>query len=189
MGDTRNPSALSLEGHNFEEVGTFQPSFGFKDFHQAARPHPLTSGHPRWWPPARWWGEANRAATSAPPSASRIFSILAGAEGEASRGATSAWVGNPFLPPAFEGERHPLAPRRLPSATSGKVDCRCPARVQHSVLRPGDGRAAYGPAMSRSSSRRQPCQRVARHVVRREGGAHVLGWLRRGRGRGLAGAP
>jgi hypothetical protein len=29
------------------EVGTFQPSFGFKNFHQAARPHPLTDGHPR----------------------------------------------------------------------------------------------------------------------------------------------
>jgi hypothetical protein len=28
MGNTRNPSALSLEEHNFVEVGTFQPSFG-----------------------------------------------------------------------------------------------------------------------------------------------------------------
>jgi hypothetical protein len=25
----------------------FQPSLGFKDFHQAARLHPLTDGHPR----------------------------------------------------------------------------------------------------------------------------------------------
>jgi hypothetical protein len=46
MGNARNPSALSLEGRNFAEVGTFQPSFGFKDFHQAARPHPLAGGHP-----------------------------------------------------------------------------------------------------------------------------------------------
>jgi hypothetical protein len=38
---------LSLEEHNFVEVGTFQPSFGFKDFHQAARPYPLVGGHPR----------------------------------------------------------------------------------------------------------------------------------------------
>jgi hypothetical protein len=38
---------LSLEERNFTEVGTFQPSFGFKDFHQAARLHPLTGGHPR----------------------------------------------------------------------------------------------------------------------------------------------
>jgi hypothetical protein len=29
------------------EVGTFQPSFGFKDCHHAARLHPLAGGHPR----------------------------------------------------------------------------------------------------------------------------------------------
>jgi hypothetical protein len=39
--------SLSLEERNFAEVGTFQPSLGFKDFHQAARLHPLTDGHPR----------------------------------------------------------------------------------------------------------------------------------------------
>jgi hypothetical protein len=39
--------SLSLEERNFAEVGTFQPSLGFKDFHQAARLHPLTGGHPR----------------------------------------------------------------------------------------------------------------------------------------------
>jgi hypothetical protein len=38
---------LLLEKHNFAEVGTFQPSLGFKDFHQAARLHPLADGHPR----------------------------------------------------------------------------------------------------------------------------------------------
>jgi hypothetical protein len=38
---------LSLEERNFAEVGIFQPSLGFKDFHQAARPHLLTGGHPR----------------------------------------------------------------------------------------------------------------------------------------------
>jgi hypothetical protein len=47
MGDTRSLSALSSEEHSFVEVGTFQPSFGFKDFHQAARLHPLAGGHPR----------------------------------------------------------------------------------------------------------------------------------------------
>jgi hypothetical protein len=47
MGDPRSSSALSSEEHNFAEVGTFQSSFGFKDFHQAAWPHPLTGGHPR----------------------------------------------------------------------------------------------------------------------------------------------
>ena len=44
----RGSSVLpSLEERNFAEVGTFQPSLGFKDFHQAARLHPLTNGHPR----------------------------------------------------------------------------------------------------------------------------------------------
>jgi hypothetical protein len=38
---------LSLEEHNFAEVGTFQPSLGFKDFHQVVRLHPLVDGHPR----------------------------------------------------------------------------------------------------------------------------------------------
>jgi hypothetical protein len=38
---------LSLEERNFAEVGTFHPSLGFKDFHQAARLHPLADGHPR----------------------------------------------------------------------------------------------------------------------------------------------
>jgi hypothetical protein len=85
------------------------------------------------------------------------------------------WVGNPFLPPAFGGERYLLAPQRPPSATPGWADRRCSARVQHSVLRPDDGRAACGPATSRPSSRRQPRQWVAQHVVCREGGAHVLG--------------
>jgi hypothetical protein len=37
----------SLEERNFAEVGTFQPSLGFKDFHQVARLHPLAGGHLR----------------------------------------------------------------------------------------------------------------------------------------------
>jgi hypothetical protein len=36
-----------------------------------------------------WWGEASWAVASAPPSASRMFIILAVAEGEQSRGSTS----------------------------------------------------------------------------------------------------
>jgi hypothetical protein len=47
MGSTRVAFVLlSLGECNFAEVGTFQPSFGFKDFHQAARLHPLAGGHP-----------------------------------------------------------------------------------------------------------------------------------------------
>jgi hypothetical protein len=55
----------------------------------------------------------------------------------------------------------------------GKANCCCPARVQHSVLCPGDcGR---------------PHRRVSQHVVRREGGTRVLGRSRsrfRGKDRG-----
>jgi hypothetical protein len=48
MGSARIAFVLSsLEECNFAEVGTFQPLLGFKDFHQAARLHPLADGHPR----------------------------------------------------------------------------------------------------------------------------------------------
>jgi hypothetical protein len=83
------PAWSSLGERNFAEVGTFQPSFGFKDFRRAARLHPLAGGHPRWWPLVWWWGEASRAAILVPPSASRIFVILAGAEARLSRSSTS----------------------------------------------------------------------------------------------------
>jgi hypothetical protein len=35
---------LSLEERGLVEIGTFQPSFGFKDFRRAARLHSLTNG-------------------------------------------------------------------------------------------------------------------------------------------------
>jgi hypothetical protein len=38
---------LVVGGHNSVGVGTFQPSFDFKDFHQPARLLPLAGGHPR----------------------------------------------------------------------------------------------------------------------------------------------
>ena len=68
----------------------------------------------------------------------------------------SAWAGDPLLPPAFGGERHPPAlRRRRPPAMRGKANCCCRARVQLSVLHPGDDRATRGPATSRSSLRRR----------------------------------
>jgi hypothetical protein len=48
MGDTRRLSASSLEERNSVGVGTFQPPFGFKDFHHTARLHPSAA---RWWSP------------------------------------------------------------------------------------------------------------------------------------------
>jgi hypothetical protein len=43
VGGARVVFVLLLLGRNLVEVGTFQPSFGFKDFRQAARLHPLTA--------------------------------------------------------------------------------------------------------------------------------------------------
>jgi hypothetical protein len=103
-------------------------------------------------------------------------------------GATSAWAGDPFLPPTLGGEGHPPALRRRPPAMRGKANCCYLARVQLSVLHPGDGRAVRGPATSRSSSRRRLHRGVAQYVVRREGGTRVLGRPRRGQEGGPAGA-
>jgi hypothetical protein len=44
----------------------------------------------------------------------------------------------------------------------GKANYCCPAKVQHSVLCPGNGG--------------QPHRGVSQHVVRHEGGTRVLGW-------------
>ena len=48
MRSARVAFVLLLEERNLTEVGTLQPSLGFKDFHQAARLHSLTDGHPGW---------------------------------------------------------------------------------------------------------------------------------------------
>jgi hypothetical protein len=70
---------LSLEERGLVEIGASSAIArlqGFSSCSSAAFPH-------QW---SVWWGEASRAAASAPPSASRIFVILAVAEGEPSRG-------------------------------------------------------------------------------------------------------
>jgi hypothetical protein len=48
MGSARVVFVSLREERNLVVVGTFQPSLGFKDFHQAAWLHPLNDGHPRW---------------------------------------------------------------------------------------------------------------------------------------------
>jgi hypothetical protein len=46
MGGTRVAFVLLLlEERDLAGVGTLQPSLGFKDFHHAARLHPLTNGY------------------------------------------------------------------------------------------------------------------------------------------------
>jgi hypothetical protein len=144
---------------------------GFLSCSPAAFPH-------QW---AVWWGEASRAAASAPPSASRIFVTQAEAEERTEWGVASAWAGNPFLHPSIWGRKASSSPAEASSSHAGKANYCSLDRVQLSVLHPGGDRAACGPATSRSSLHRQPRRGVAQHVVRREGGARVLGRPRRGR--------
>jgi hypothetical protein len=60
--------------------------------------------------------------------------------GRAEPGPAFAWAGVSLLPPASGGGNHrPALRRRGPPAMPGKANCCCPARVQHSVLCPGDG--------------------------------------------------
>jgi hypothetical protein len=81
--------------------------------------------------------------------------------GRGEPGPAFAWAGVP-LPPASGGENHPLAlRRRRPPAMPGKANCCCPARVQHSVLCPGNGGQSH--------------RGVSQHVVRHEGNTRVLG--------------
>jgi hypothetical protein len=58
MGDTRRLSASSLEEHNSAGVGTFQPSFGFKDFHQPARLYPPHRRSPKTVTTSPWVGRS-----------------------------------------------------------------------------------------------------------------------------------
>jgi hypothetical protein len=74
--------------------------------------------------------------------------------GRGELGPTSAWAGDPLIPPTFGGGRHPPAlRRRRPPAMRGKANCRCRARVQLSVLPPGGGRAVRGWPLSPASRR------------------------------------
>jgi hypothetical protein len=165
---------LSLEERGLVDIGVFQPSLGFKDFRRAARLHSLTNGQ---------FGGKKQAGLRPPPRPHLQGFLSSGPRRRSapSGGVASVWVGDPFLPPAFGGERHPPALRRRPPTMQGKANCCSLARVQLSVLHPGGGRAARGPATSRSSSHRRLRRGVAQHTVRREGGTRVLGWPRRGR--------
>jgi hypothetical protein len=69
-------------------------------------------------------------------------------------GPTSAWVGDPLLPPALGGEGHPPAVRRRrPPAMRGKANCCYLDRVQLSVHHLGDSRAVRRWLLSPASRR------------------------------------
>jgi hypothetical protein len=48
MGSAHVAFVSLLEERNLTEVGTLRTSLSFKDFHQAARLHSPTDGHPGW---------------------------------------------------------------------------------------------------------------------------------------------
>jgi hypothetical protein len=89
---------------------------GFSPCSPAAFPH-------QW---AVWWGEASWAAASAPPSASRIFIILAEAEGELSRGSTSRMGRQAVSSFSIQGRR------RSPTLRRGELRQRRTGRPQAS---------------------------------------------------------
>jgi hypothetical protein len=79
-----------------------------------------------------WWGEASRAAASAPPSASRIFIIRAGEEGGASWGLPPRGLATCFFL-RHSGEKGILQPcggRRTAASWTG---CSCPSSTRATV--------------------------------------------------------
>jgi hypothetical protein len=135
MGNARDPSALSLEERNFVEVGTFQPSFGFKDFHHAARLHPF-AGVTQDGDHQLLDGE--KQAGLWPPPLPQLQGCLPSLLGRRARRAGAlppARVSWPPPLPASGGGNHPPAlRRRRPPAMPGKANCCCPTRMQHSTL-------------------------------------------------------
>jgi hypothetical protein len=86
--------------------------------------------------------------------------------GHAELGPASVWAGDPLLPPSFGGEGHPPAVWRMhPPAMRGKVNCCCLARVQLSVLHPGDGRAVRRRLLSPALKRQPPLERLPTAAV------------------------
>jgi hypothetical protein len=152
---------LLLEERNFVEVGTFQPSFSFKDFHQAAWPHPspmvTQEGDHRFD-----GGEKLAGLRPLPrPQLQGSSSSLLGRRARRARACLRVgW--RPVFPSGIWGWKpSSSSARRRPPAMRGKANCCCLARVQHSVLCLSDyGRSHRG---------------VSQHVVRREGSTRVLG--------------
>jgi hypothetical protein len=74
--------------------------------------------------------------------------------GRGEPGPAFAWAGVPLPPPVSGGGNHPLAlRRRRPPAMRGKANCCCLARVQHSVLCPGNGGRPPGGLTTRHTPR------------------------------------
>jgi hypothetical protein len=86
--------------------------------------------------------------------------------GRTELGPASVWAGEPLLPPAFRGEGHPPALRRMrPPAMRGKANCCCLARVQLFVLHLGDGHAMRRWLLSPVLKRWLPLERLPTAAV------------------------
>jgi hypothetical protein len=162
--DGERPCCLRLVVGGAQPRGGWHPSAiarlqGFSSGSPAASPHQWS---PRMVTTSSMVGRSKPGCSLCPALSFKDLHHPCWGGGRGKSGPASAWAGDPLLPPASGGGSHPPAlRRRRPPAMWGKANCCCPARVQHSVLRPGDcGRLHRG---------------VAQHVVRREGGTRVLG--------------
>jgi hypothetical protein len=82
-------------------------------------------------------GRSEPGCGSAPPSASRIFIILAGVESKARRSSTSCTGRLATSSSSFWGWKpSSSSAEEAPSYHAGKANCCCPARVEHSILCP-----------------------------------------------------
>jgi hypothetical protein len=145
-----------------------------------------------------WWREATRAAASPLPSASRMFIIRAGEEGEPSWGPAFCMGWRPASSSSIRGRRaFTSLAEEANFGYAGLADCRPPlpgspawmALAPPLTLPPavwlGHGcptttRATVAPCAGlphpRLLPRRRPHRGVAQDVVRRGGGDRVLGW-------------
>jgi hypothetical protein len=84
----------------------------------------------------------------------------------------SAWAGDPLLPSAFGGEGRPPALRGGELPPVARSGCGCPSTAWATVT------PCAGRPYPRPFPRSRPHRGVAQHVVRHEGGVHVLGQSR-----------
>jgi hypothetical protein len=89
MGDARSPSALSLGGRNSVGVGTFQPSFGFKDFSSCSPAASLRRRSPKTVTTSPWMGRGKLGCDLGSTLSFKDVNHPCWAESEASRGSTS----------------------------------------------------------------------------------------------------
>jgi hypothetical protein len=112
---------LPLEERNFAEVGTFQPSLGFKDFSSGS---PVASPH-QWSPEtvttSLMVGRSKPGCGLCPALSFKDLHHPCWGGGRGEPGPAFTWAGISLLPPASRGGNHPPALwRRHPPAMPGR---------------------------------------------------------------------